>query len=90
MSHSHSHEHGDHDHSHGHSHGAGGHSHDDETESALQTLLWRQIEFEKIRTLNESSVNAGAQVVEKTWPQRLNEEPVLVSDTDEQLLMMVP
>ncbi|MCJ1243408.1 hypothetical protein MMC30_000605 [Trapelia coarctata] len=89
MSHSHSHDH-DHDHAgHGHDdHGA--HDHSDDIEPALQSLLWKQIEFEKIITLNESETDAGVKVVEKTWPQRMNPDPVLTSDADEQLLMTVP
>ena len=86
MSHHHSHGH-DHGQDHGHDHG---HDHSDETEPALQTLIWKQIDFEKIRTLNESEPDAGAQIVEKTWPQRMNPDPELVSDADEQLLMHVP
>ena len=74
-----------HDHSHDH-----GHDHTDQSEPALQTLIWKQIDFESIRTLNESEPDAGAKIVEKTWPQRLNPEPELVSDADEQLLMFVP
>ncbi|KAL8787011.1 MAG: hypothetical protein Q9213_002447 [Squamulea squamosa] len=81
--HSHHHRHGDDEHGHGH-------DHSDEVEPALQTLIWKQIDFESIRTLNESETDAGAKVVEKTWPQRLNSEPVLESDADEQLLMFVP
>ncbi|MCJ1466448.1 hypothetical protein MMC07_005067 [Pseudocyphellaria aurata] len=79
-----------HDHSsHGHDHHDDdhGHDHSDEVEPALQTLIWKQIEFEKIRTLNESEPDAGAKIVEKSWPQRLNPEPELASDSDEQLLM---
>lgn len=79
--HDHGHEHHDHDH---------GHDHSDEIEPALQSLIWKQIEFEKIRTLNESDVDAGAKIVEKTWPQRLDPEPELVSDSDDQLLMFIP
>jgi hypothetical protein len=77
----HGHEHHDHDHDHDHS---------DDIEPALQSLIWKQIEFEKIRTLNESEVDAGAKIVEKTWPQRLDPEPELVSDSDEQLLIFIP
>lgn len=98
--HHHGHEHGhddhgdhdhDHDHSHGHEHGhEHGHDHSDEVEPAIQTLIWQQIEFEKIRTLNESETDAGAKIVEKTWPQRLDPEPELISDSDEQLLMFIP
>lgn len=85
MSHHHSHDHG-----HGDNHDGDGHDHSDEIEPALQTLIWKQIDFESIRTLNESESDQGAKIVEKTWPQRLNAEPNLVSDADEQLLMFVP
>jgi len=86
MSHSH-----DHDHSgHGHEGHHNAHDHTDDIEPALQSLLWKQIEFEKIITLNEAQTDCGAQVVEKTWSQRLNASPVLKSDADEQLLMTVP
>lgn len=82
-----------HDH-HQHGHGGGdqghGHDHSDDIEPALQTLLWKQIDFESIRTLNESESDQGAKIVEKTWPQRMNAEPKLESDADEQLLMFVP
>jgi hypothetical protein len=76
-----------HDHDHGHDHG---HDHSDEVEPALQSLIWNQIEFEKIRTMNEHELDAGAKIVEKPWPQRLDPEPELVSDSDEQLLMFIP
>jgi len=82
-------DHDSHGHNHSHDH-ADGHDHSDEAEPALQTLIWKQIDFEGIRTLNESEPDTGAKIVEKTWPQRLNPEPELVSDADEQLLMFVP
>lgn len=85
MSHQGVHNHSDHHDEHDH-----GHDHSDEVEPALQTLIWMPIEFEKIRTLNESEPDAGAKIVEKTWAQRLNPEPELVSDSDEQLLMLIP
>lgn len=88
MSHHHAHDHSDHGHDHHDDNH--GHDHSDEIEPALQTLIWQQIEFEKICTLNESEPDAGAKIVEKTWPQRLNPEPELASDSDEQLLMFVP
>lgn len=86
MPHPHSHDHA------GHSHAdhSEAHDHSDEIEPALQSLLWQQIEFDRISTLNESSPNAGAKIVEKTWDQRLKPEPVLQSDADEQLLIMIP
>ncbi len=86
MSHHHGHDHGGHSHDHSHD----GHDHSDERSPALQTLIWKQIDFDKIRTLNESEPNAGADVVKKTWQQRLDAEPELVSDLDEQLLLYVP
>ncbi|KAL8775716.1 MAG: hypothetical protein Q9209_000212 [Squamulea sp. 1 TL-2023] len=91
MSHHH-HGHAGHNHHHQHGDDERDHSHDhsDEVEPALQTLIWKQIDFESIRTLNESETDSGAKIVEKTWPQRLNAEPVLKSDADEQLLMFVP
>lgn len=79
-----------HDHHHHDGHDHGGHDHSDDVEPALQTLIWQQIEFEKIRTLNELELDSGAKIVEKSWPQRMNAEPELVSDTDEQMLMFVP
>ncbi|KAL8834715.1 MAG: hypothetical protein Q9176_007322 [Flavoplaca citrina] len=77
-------------HSHNHDHGPGNHSHDDEVEPALQSLIWKQIDFESIRTLNEREPDQGAKILEKTWPQRLDPEPILESDSDEQILMFVP
>ena len=83
MSHHHDHDHHDHDH-------GNGHDHSDETEPALQSLIWKQIDFENIRCLNESETDAGRKIVEKAWQQRLESEPELVSDADEQLLIFVP
>ena len=88
MSHHHGHDHSGHDHgdnTHDHAH-----DHSDETEPALQTLIWKQIDFDNIRTLNESEPDAGAKVVKKTWQQRLEADPELESDADEQLLIFVP
>ncbi len=82
-----SHEHGSHGHE-GHDHGA--HDHSDDIEPALQKQIYQPIEFDKIITLNESVLGSGAKVVQKTWAQRLDLEPVLVSDTDDQLLITIP
>lgn len=82
-----------HDHSHGHdghSHHDHDHNHDDDITPALQTLIYQQIDFDKIRTLNECEPNAGAKVAQKTWAQRMEVVPELVSDADEQLLMFIP
>lgn len=87
----HHHDHG-HDHSgHGHGHGHGdGHDHSHDLEPALQSNLYKQINFESIITLNEAEPRSGAAIVQKTWDERLNDEPALASDTDEQLLMHIP
>ncbi len=87
MSHSHSHAH-----SHTHSHGDGGHDHDhsDDLTPALQSSLYSQIDFDRIITLNETEPGSGRAVVQKSWEERLDPKPELVSDADEQILMMVP
>lgn len=84
MSHSHSHchdEHGGHDHEHDHS---------DDITPALQASLYEQINFDEIVTLNESQRDAGKAIVKKTWAERMEMNPELESDADEQLLMTVP
>lgn len=87
--HSHPHDH-DHGHGHGHSHGGDGHDHSDDITPALQNLLYEQIEFDKLVTLNEATPGSGKKIAQKTWAQRLEPEPELESDADEQLLMTVP
>lgn len=85
----HGHDGHNHDHNHDHDHDHG-HDHSDEVSPALQTLIWKQIDFDKIRTLNESEADAGRAIVEKSWQNRLDPTPVLASDADEQILMFVP
>ncbi|PFH61993.1 hypothetical protein XA68_15535 [Ophiocordyceps unilateralis] len=80
MSHCH-----DEHHSHGH-----GHDHSDDITPALQSSLYEQIDFDQITTLNEATRDAGKAVVKKTWAERMEPEPELASDADEQLLMTVP
>lgn len=72
-SHNHDHDHGDHSHD--------SHDHNDDIEPALQTLIWKQIDFDNVRTLNESEPDAGSRVVRKIWQQRLVAQPELVSDS---------
>lgn len=38
----------------------------------------------------ESVPRAGAAILQKTWPDRLNDHPELESDADEQLLTYIP
>lgn len=86
MTSQHHHEHGDHDHGHGHD----GHDHSHDLTPALQSNLYKHIEFDKITTLNEVEPRSGAAIVQKAWTERLEEVPELQSDADEQLLMYVP
>ncbi|KAJ5698428.1 DUF1000 domain protein [Penicillium macrosclerotiorum] len=80
---------------HHHHHGDGGHCHDEHDHSnditpAIQSLLYSQIDFDSITTLNEATPKGGAAIVRKTWAERLNDQPELESDADEQLLMYIP
>lgn len=86
MSHSHSHCHDEH---HDHSHGDG-HDHSNDITPALQNILYEQIDFPKLVTLNEDESNSGRAICQKTWAQRLDPQPELKSSADEQLLMTVP
>ncbi|KAK0875383.1 hypothetical protein LTR87_010781 [Friedmanniomyces endolithicus] len=86
MSHSHD-EHGHHGHD--HSEGAA-HDHTDDITPALHNHIYEQIDFSAINTLNESEPRSGSRVVQKTWTERLDREPELSSDADEQLLMHMP
>ena len=85
-----SHCHDEHDH-HGHDHSEGAaHDHTDDLTPALQTHIYEQIDFSAINTLNESEPRTGSKIVQKTWSERLETQPELKSDADEQLLMHVP
>jgi hypothetical protein len=79
------HGHDGHDHEH-----AEAHDHSDDITPALQNLLYEQIDFSALRTLNEEESSSGMAVCQKTWAQRLDPEPELLSSTDEQLIMIVP
>lgn len=83
--HEHDHDHGGHGYNHDHEH-----DHSGEATPALQTLIYKQIDFDKVRTLNENVPNAGTKIVQKPWAERLHPEPELISDADEQLLIFVP
>ncbi|KAI6913537.1 DUF1000-domain-containing protein [Hortaea werneckii] len=58
--------------------------------NALQNHVYEPIDFSAITTLNEAEPSSGAKVVQKTWMERMNQEPELNSDADEQLLMHIP
>ncbi|KAF2750392.1 DUF1000-domain-containing protein [Sporormia fimetaria CBS 119925] len=87
MSHHHHHHHHDDEHAEAHNHV---HDHDDDITPALQNLLYEQIDFSKLQTLNEDESNSGRAICQKTWVQRMEPEPELKSSADEQLLMILP
>jgi len=89
MSHCHD-EHAGHSHDDGHDHSHGGHDHSDDLTPAIQNHIYQQIDFDAINTLNESLPRTGSKICQKTWTERLNLEPELCSDADEQLLMHIP
>jgi hypothetical protein len=89
MSHCHD-EHASHGGGGGHHHHDHGHDHSDDITPALQHSLYEQINFDEITTMNEARRDQGKAVVKKTWAERLEVEPELQSDADEQLLMAVP
>ncbi|PBP20451.1 60S ribosomal protein L3 [Diplocarpon rosae] len=78
------HDHGAHDHDHA------GHDHSDDITPALQYSLYQHINFDDITTLNEAQTNSGKAIVKKTWAERMQDEPELESDADEQLLIHIP
>ncbi|KAI9674765.1 MAG: hypothetical protein M1817_001669 [Caeruleum heppii] len=69
---SHDHSHND---NHGHDHDS--HDHTDDLTPALQTFLYRQIDFDRLVTLNEAVPDSGAAIVKKGWNARLDPEPSL-------------
>jgi hypothetical protein len=80
-----SHCHDDHaDHSHD------GHDHSDNITPTSHFSLYQHVEFDKVTTLNEATPDSGRAIVKKAWAERLQEEPELESDVDEQLLMHIP
>ncbi|KAK0940778.1 hypothetical protein LTR29_007659 [Friedmanniomyces endolithicus] len=85
-----SHCHDEHGH-HGHDHSEGAaHDHTDDITPALQNHIYEQIDFSATNTLNEAEPRSGSRVVQKIWTERLDQEPELSSDADEQLLMHIP
>jgi hypothetical protein len=82
--------HNEHDHP-GHSHAHNdAHDHSDDITPALQYSLYQHINFDDITTLNEAEANSGKAIIKKTWEERLDDQPELQSDADEQLLVHVP
>lgn len=67
-----------------------GHDHSDDLAPALQFSLYQHINFDEVTTLNETQYGSGKAIVKKTWAERLNDEPEVVSDADAQLIINVP
>lgn len=84
MSHCHD-EHDGHHHHHGEDH-----DHSDDITPALQFSLYQHINFDEVTTLNASDDSSGKAIVKKTWAERLDLEPELASDCDEQLIINIP
>lgn len=84
-----SHCHDEHNHS-GHDHSHAGHDHSDDITPALQYSLYQHVNFDNITTLNEAQPGSGKAIVKKTWAERLEAEPELESDADEQILIHIP
>ena len=57
---------------------------------AVQSSLYRYIDFDKITTYNEAAPGSGRAIIKKAWDQRLDTTTILESDGDEQLLIYVP
>ena len=77
-----------------HNHGSCGaeceHNHDDDLAPAVQSSLYQYINFDAVHTFNEAESGSGKAVLRKSYDERLNDTPVLESDADEQLLVVVP
>lgn len=73
--------HGGHDHVHDHS---------DDITPALQFSLYEHINFEEVTAMNEAQFGSAKSIVKKTWAERLDDEPELATDADEQLIVNVP
>lgn len=72
------------------SHDCADHDHSSDITPAVQSSLHQHIDFDAVRALNEAVPGSGKAIVQKGWDERLNETPVLESDADEQLIVIVP
>ncbi|KAL2134627.1 hypothetical protein VTI74DRAFT_11284 [Chaetomium olivicolor] len=81
--------HDEHDHAHG-GHDHAEHDHSDDITPALQFSLYQHINFDEITALNEAQYGSGKAVVRKTWAERLQAQPEIESDVDEQVLVNIP
>lgn len=82
---SHGHDHGD-----GHGHDHHSHDHSEDQNPAVQSLLWDKIDFPGVQCFNEKKSGSAVAILKKPWSERLTPDPVLESDADEQLLIVIP
>ena len=66
------------------------HDHSSDITPAVQNHLYQQVDFTAVRTLNEATPGSGRKILEKTWEQHMDEQPEVVSDADEQLILHIP
>ena len=83
------------DESHDRGHGNGhdhdhAHDHSEDLSPALQSLLWDKIDFSGVNCFNEKKSGSAVAILKKPWSERLAPDPLLESDADEQLLIVVP
>ncbi|KAI9101655.1 galactose-binding domain-like protein [Phlyctochytrium arcticum] len=65
------------------------HDHDGDGERGVEYTLYRQIDTDHIRCLNESEEDAAKHVF-KTWEDRFDLTKYVESDADEQLIINIP
>ncbi|KAI1107380.1 DUF1000 domain protein [Jackrogersella minutella] len=85
-----SHCHDEHEGHGGHGHNGHEHDHSNDITPALHHSLYQHINFDQIVTMNEAVIGSGKAIVQKTQAERMETEPELVSDTDEQILINIP
>jgi len=73
----------------GHDHCGGGCEHDDSPELGIQYSLHQKIDVDRVQCLNELEEDSGKYVF-KPWEDRLNNDKVVESDADEELLFNIP
>lgn len=73
----------------GHNHDCGAHGHGESGDDGEEWSLFNEVDTERCFALNEA-VPGSLKGVLKPWTERLQTEPVLRSDSDEQLLICIP
>ncbi|KCV69287.1 hypothetical protein H696_03721 [Fonticula alba] len=80
-------------HGHSHGHGAGGcgdgHDHDDTWERGAEYSLFRHIDQPRTHAYNCRNFEKDLPIF-KPWEDRLTEDPFIISDADDQMLVYIP